>query len=34
MDVLGFILIVTMLTGVGILIWMKTPSGKKWLASL
>lgn len=34
MDVLGFILIVTMLAGLGILLWMKTPSGKKWLASL
>jgi hypothetical protein len=34
MDVLGFILITTMLVGLGILIRMKTPSGKKWLASL
>ncbi len=34
MNILGFILVVTMLTGLAILIWMKTPSGKKWLANL
>lgn len=34
MEVLGFILITTMIVSGAILLWMKTPGGKKWLASL
>lgn len=34
MNILGMILVITMIVSVGILLWMKTPRGKKWLASL
>lgn len=34
MDGLGFVLIAAFVISGAILLWMKTPSGKKWLASL
>ena len=34
MNGIGFILIVSLIVSASILLWMKTPRGKKWLASL
>lgn len=34
MNILGLILVSTMVVSGLILLWMKTPSGKKWLADL
>lgn len=31
---LGFVLLSALVIGVGILLWFRTPNGKKWLASL
>ena len=34
MYALGFVLSLALVIGVGILIWFRTPNGKKWLDSL
>lgn len=34
MDGLGLVLVISLVLGISILIWLKTPKGKKWLASL
>lgn len=31
---LGFVLLSALVIGVGILLWFRTPNGKKWLANL
>lgn len=31
---LGLVLSLALVIGVGILLWFRTPNGKKWLASL
>lgn len=31
---LGFVLSLALVIGVGILLWFRTPNGKKWLANL
>lgn len=34
MYIIGIVLLSALVIGVGILLWFRTPSGKKWLASL
>lgn len=34
MYIIGIVLLSALVIGVGILIWFRTPNGKKWLASL
>ncbi len=34
MYIIGIVLSLALVIGVGILIWFRTPNGKKWLASL
>lgn len=34
MEALGLLLILSLITGIGILLWFRTKNGKKWLSSL
>lgn len=34
MEALGLLLVISLFTGIGILLWFRTKSGKKWLSSL
>lgn len=34
MEALGLLLILSLITGIGILLWFRTKNGKKWLADL
>lgn len=34
MEALGLLLVISLITGIGILLWFCTKSGKKWLSDL